>query len=119
MKLDFILYIGEENMNEPAFEYLNQQKSSSIQSSLTKYIAEGAPIFTCTIGLRSTHANYYLEQAEINLSLKKLKLDPVHRPHRADGRRVQSQANFHDVGTFAFSQRDKTNFFKQQYGEQQ
>ena len=76
-QIDFLLYIGEENMNESAFEYLNQQKSRDCQSRIAQFIEPDANIYTCTIGLKSTHANYYLEPAEISFTLKKLKLEPV------------------------------------------
>ena len=59
-EIDLILYIGEENMNEPAFEYLNQQKRA-YNSRISQFLAPEANIYTCTIGLKSTHANYYLE----------------------------------------------------------
>lgn len=75
--IDFLLYIGEESLNEPAFEYLNQQTDSEVQSRISQFISPDANIYTCTIGLKSTSANYYLEQAEINFELKKLKIEPV------------------------------------------
>ena len=62
-------------MCEVAFEYLNQQKKPECLSKITQYLDREAKIYTCTIGLKSTNANYYLEQAEINLTLKKLKQD--------------------------------------------
>jgi trehalose-6-phosphatase len=89
-QIDFILYIGEEAMNEHAFEYLNQQKRPNVRSSISNYISDDAKIYTCTIGLKSTNANYYLESAEITFNLKKLRQETVHRTVRPDGRRVQS-----------------------------
>ena len=90
-------------MNESAFEYLNQQKNRDSKSRIAQFIAPDANIYTCTIGLKSTNANYYLEQAEISFTLKKLKMEPIQRSFRSDGRRVQSQANFHDSGNFLFA----------------
>jgi len=89
-QIDFILYIGDENMNEPAFQYLSEQKRSGFQGRISQFIATDAKVYPCTIGLKSTHANYYLEQQEINYTLKKLKEETVQRTLRPDARRVQS-----------------------------
>lgn len=98
--IDFVLYIGSENMNEPAFQYLAKHKKSTVGAP---FFNNDCKIYTCTIGLKSTNANYYLEQAEINFTLKKLKAGPDQRPMRKDTRRVQSQANFHNSANFLFS----------------
>ena len=95
-------------MNEQAFEYLNQQKRPDVKSSISNYISDDAKIYTCTIGLKSTNANYYLEQAEITFTLKKLRQDTVHRKVRPDGRRVQSQANFRNTGNFLFGSSNRS-----------
>jgi hypothetical protein len=59
--IDFLLYIGDEAENEPAFQYLNKlsaaQKSSRKKQ---KYIESSAAIYSCTIGMKTTRANYFL-----------------------------------------------------------
>ena len=57
--IDFLLYIGDEVENEPAFEYLNP-----LQGKRSKYIDSNACIYTCTIGMKATQANYFLSTPE-------------------------------------------------------
>ncbi|KAI8372791.1 glycosyltransferase family 20-domain-containing protein [Radiomyces spectabilis] len=47
---DFVLSIGDDRSDEDMFAYLNKQK--------------GPRVFTCTVGMRSTDAKYYIPNVE-------------------------------------------------------
>jgi hypothetical protein len=69
--VDFITYIGEEGLNEVAFQYLNNVLKKS--SKMMSYIDEQAQIYTCTIGQKFTKANYYVESSDVMSNLKLIK----------------------------------------------
>lgn len=54
IKPDFILSIGDDRMDEDMFAYLNKQAIPRV--------------FTCTVGLRSSEAKYYVPNVESVLS---------------------------------------------------
>ena len=90
--IDFILYIGEETINEQAFSFLNVMDKDS--GSMQHYIKPECPIFTCTVGQKFTKAKYYLDQNkdEISSTLKQLILKPkINRP-LDNTRKIQSMA---------------------------
>ena len=104
--VDFLLYIGEEGINEPAFAYLNGlTRDPGIMSN---FIQNECPIYTCTVGQKFTKAKYYLEQNEINSTLKQL--ISVQPPvSRLDKRKIHSMANIQASHGLAFFNPQKVN----------
>ena len=56
--IDFLMYIGDENENEEAFQYLNSLNTE--QAKKQKYVDPNATIYSCAIGMKTTNANYFL-----------------------------------------------------------
>jgi trehalose-6-phosphatase len=60
--IDFLMYIGDETENEEAFEYLNLLNTE--QGKRSKYVASDAQIYTVTMGMKATQANYFLQTTD-------------------------------------------------------
>lgn len=89
--IDFLMYIGDEIENEEAFMYLNELNNE--QGKKTKFVDSNALIHPCAIGMRDTHANYYLDSADDASTLFE-QLAIAIRRKRDNTRRIKSQIDF-------------------------
>lgn len=89
--IDFLMYIGDENENEEAFEYLNQLTTE--QGKRSKFVANDASIYTVAIGMKATQANYFLPTVD-SVSALFEHLSQSIRRKKEHTRRIQSQIDF-------------------------
>lgn len=67
---DFVMYIGEDQTNEPVFTYLNgkrQKPGKELQGVSPRFnyeFLQNAGVFTCTIGRKATQAKYFLNDSD-------------------------------------------------------
>ena len=117
--LDFVLFIGDDNGNEPVFTYLNnkKQQSSRLLTGVSfKFFAmnvnvQTASVYTCTVGRRATQAKYFLNDSDafyhMIQSLQTISIKARKNKSYADLRSSNSQA--HSMGTGS-----KNDFYRDQ-----
>ena len=58
VKIDFLMFIGDEAQNEPVFEYIDRVKRDEKEG--TEVLTKDSHCYTVTIGRKVTQANFFL-----------------------------------------------------------